>query len=303
VYHSGEIRIHFTVLRHSFFNINLDAGTNSHRCWWSSTLTNKQMNSISVQSLLWTLVHRLDFAWLLKVNFHYMSFWSYYKFSYFNLRSELYLIVLVWIEGLSARCVDIRMSSDAVVQWCATGVPWHISVPPRPSRCATKFTPHYNYNHNELNNCLSCFLLCLSFHFLYYSRADRGQTRSTEWNWKVTHPSLPPPPPTPEQYAKCGWCAAMTLWQYLVCRKCRKVAQYCCSEYTCIKHVFLLFAKQFEWCNRFSHWEAWMGIICLEMIRNDKITKEESAWMPTLKQIGREPEHHWKLYRHQTEVC
>jgi hypothetical protein len=57
-----------------------------------------------------------------------------------------------------------------------------------------KFTSHYNYNHNEINNCLSCFLLCFSFHFLYYSWADRGQTRSTKWNWKVTH--LSPPPPT-----------------------------------------------------------------------------------------------------------
>jgi hypothetical protein len=32
-------------------------------------------------------------------------------------------------------------------------------------------------------------------------------------------------PPLP-QYAKCGWCAAMTLRQYLVCRECRKVAQH-----------------------------------------------------------------------------
>jgi hypothetical protein len=28
------------------------------------------------------------------------------------------------------------------------------------------------------------------------------------------------------QYAKWGWCAAMTLRQYLVCRECRKVAQH-----------------------------------------------------------------------------
>jgi hypothetical protein len=34
---------------------------------------------------------------------------------------------------------------------------------------------------------------------------------------------LSPPPP---QYAKLGWYAAMTLRQYLVCRECRKVAQY-----------------------------------------------------------------------------
>jgi hypothetical protein len=67
-------------------------------------------------------------------------------------------------------------------------------VPPRSFGCATKFS-HYNYNHNEINNCSSCFMLCLSFHCLYYSRADRGQTRSTTWNWKVTHPT-PPPPPT-----------------------------------------------------------------------------------------------------------
>jgi hypothetical protein len=33
-----------------------------------------------------------------------------------------------------------------------------------------------------------------------------------------------PPPP---QYAKWGWCATMTLRQYLVCRECRKVAQHC----------------------------------------------------------------------------
>jgi hypothetical protein len=59
--------------------------------------------------------------------------------------------------------------------------------------CHEIFTSHYNYNHNEINNCLSCFLLCLSFHFIYYSRADRGQTRSTKWNWNVTHPSPPPP--------------------------------------------------------------------------------------------------------------
>jgi hypothetical protein len=32
-------------------------------------------------------------------------------------------------------------------------------------------------------------------------------------------------PPLPLQYAKLGWCAAMTLRQYLVCRECRKVAQ------------------------------------------------------------------------------
>jgi hypothetical protein len=32
---------------------------------------------------------------------------------------------------------------------------------------------------------------------------------------------LPPPPP---QYAKWGWCATMTLRQYLVCRECRKFA-------------------------------------------------------------------------------
>jgi hypothetical protein len=86
--------------------------------------------------------------------------------------------------------------------------------------CYEIFTSH-NYNHNEVNNCLSCFLLCLSFQFLYYSRTDRGQTRSTKWNWKVTHPSPPPP-----QYVKWGWCAAMTLRQYLVCRECRKVAQH-----------------------------------------------------------------------------
>jgi hypothetical protein len=35
------------------------------------------------------------------------------------------------------------------------------------------------------------------------------------------------PPPRPPQYAKWGWCAAMTLRQYLVCRECRKVAQHC----------------------------------------------------------------------------
>jgi hypothetical protein len=91
--------------------------------------------------------------------------------------------------------------------------------------CHEIFTSH-NYNHNEINNCLSCFLLCLSFNFLYYSREDRGQTRSTKWNWKVTHPS----PPHPPQYAKWGWCAAMTLRQYLVCRECRKVAQHCTSQ-------------------------------------------------------------------------
>jgi hypothetical protein len=36
---------------------------------------------------------------------------------------------------------------------------------------------------------------------------------------------LPPP-----QYAKWGWCAAITLRQYLVCRECRKVAQHWCSS-------------------------------------------------------------------------
>jgi hypothetical protein len=39
--------------------------------------------------------------------------------------------------------------------------------------CHEIFTSHYNYNHNETNNCLSCFLLCISFHFLYYSRTDK----------------------------------------------------------------------------------------------------------------------------------
>jgi hypothetical protein len=63
--------------------------------------------------------------------------------------------------------------------------------------CHEIFSSHCNYNNNETNNCFSCFLLCLSFHFLYYSRTDRGQTRSTKWNWKVTHPPpLTPPPPT-----------------------------------------------------------------------------------------------------------
>jgi hypothetical protein len=36
--------------------------------------------------------------------------------------------------------------------------------------------------------------------------------------------SISPPP----QYAKKGWCAAMTLRQYLVCRERRKVAQHRC---------------------------------------------------------------------------
>jgi hypothetical protein len=34
----------------------------------------------------------------------------------------------------------------------------------------------------------------------------------------------------PTQYAKWGWCAAMTLRQYLVCRECRKVAQHWCNR-------------------------------------------------------------------------
>jgi hypothetical protein len=34
------------------------------------------------------------------------------------------------------------------------------------------------------------------------------------------------PPPPPPQYAKLGWCAAMTLRQCLVCRECRKVAEH-----------------------------------------------------------------------------
>jgi hypothetical protein len=37
------------------------------------------------------------------------------------------------------------------------------------------------------------------------------------------HKPSPPPPP---QYAEWGWCAALTLRQYLVCRECRKVAQH-----------------------------------------------------------------------------
>jgi hypothetical protein len=32
--------------------------------------------------------------------------------------------------------------------------------------------------------------------------------------------------PLPPQHAKWGWCAAMTLRQYLVHRECRKVAQH-----------------------------------------------------------------------------
>jgi hypothetical protein len=50
---------------------------------------------------------------------------------------------------------------------------------------------------------------------------------------KCNKPSPPPPPPT--QYAKWGWCAAMTLRQYFVCRECRKVAQHCdrCIDYFC----------------------------------------------------------------------
>jgi hypothetical protein len=35
-----------------------------------------------------------------------------------------------------------------------------------------------------------------------------------------------PSPPPHTQYAKWGWCAAMTLRRYLVCRECRKVAQH-----------------------------------------------------------------------------
>jgi hypothetical protein len=35
-----------------------------------------------------------------------------------------------------------------------------------------------------------------------------------------------PPPHTHTQKAKRGWCAAMTLQQYLVYRECRKVAQH-----------------------------------------------------------------------------
>jgi hypothetical protein len=34
-----------------------------------------------------------------------------------------------------------RVKTQTVGQWCATGVPRHTSVPPRPSRCATKFSP------------------------------------------------------------------------------------------------------------------------------------------------------------------
>jgi hypothetical protein len=37
--------------------------------------------------------------------------------------------------------------------------------------------------------------------------------------------------PPSSQYAKWGWCAAMTLRQYLVCRECRKVAQHCTNSY------------------------------------------------------------------------
>jgi hypothetical protein len=40
----------------------------------------------------------------------------------------------------------------------------------------------------------------------------------------------PFPPPPPPQYAKWGWCAAVTLGQYLVFRECRKVAQHCCRQ-------------------------------------------------------------------------
>jgi hypothetical protein len=50
--------------------------------------------------------------------------------------------------------------------------------------------------------------------FLYFVAAKQSQ--------KTT-----PPPPPPPQYAKWGWCAAVTLRQYLVCRECRKVAQHC----------------------------------------------------------------------------
>jgi hypothetical protein len=39
----------------------------------------------------------------------------------------------------------------------------------------------------------------------------------------INHLSPPPPPP---QYAKWGWCAALTLRQYLVCRECSKVVQH-----------------------------------------------------------------------------
>jgi hypothetical protein len=34
-------------------------------------------------------------------------------------------------------------------------------------------------------------------------------------------------PSPPSKYANWGWCAAMTLRQYLVCRECRKVEQHC----------------------------------------------------------------------------
>jgi hypothetical protein len=44
-------------------------------------------------------------------------------------------------------------------------------------------------------------------------------------------------PPSPTQYSKWGWCAAMTLRQYLVCRECRKVAQHCSNSCRINSHV------------------------------------------------------------------
>jgi hypothetical protein len=102
--------------------------------------------------------------------------------------------------------------------------------------CHEIFTSQYNYNHNEINNCLSCFLLCLSFHFLYYSRTDKIYYMELESNTSI-HPSPPPP-----QYAKRGWCATMTLRQYLVCCDCRKVAQHWFSG--------MLLGLMFGWIRR-----------------------------------------------------
>jgi hypothetical protein len=103
--------------------------------------------------------------------------------------------------------------------------------------CYEIFTSHYNYNHNEINNCLSCFLLCLSFHFLYYSRADRGQTTSTKWNWKVTHPS--PPPPT---ICKMGLvCRHDSSTIFSVPRECGKFAQHCMRAMTTAGYIYLFY--------------------------------------------------------------
>jgi hypothetical protein len=79
--------------------------------------------------------------------------------------------------------IDSFVSCDSahlgLNQWCATGVPPHIGVPPRPSRCATKFSPLITIIIIMIKIILYLVFCSVSV-FIFFIIV--GQTRSTKWN-------------------------------------------------------------------------------------------------------------------------